>query len=142
MACASTVAVVVPSPAMSEVRLATSLTICAPMFSKRSWSTMAFATVTPSLVTSGAPKDCSRATLRPLGPSVTLTAVVRASTPRRIASRPRVSKRMSFAILAPLLRRGLGDGRLLERDLGLRQHPAVHGGAGLQGHGRLAEDDS
>jgi hypothetical protein len=33
MACASTVAVVVPSPAMSLVLVATSLTICAPMFS-------------------------------------------------------------------------------------------------------------
>ena len=30
--CAKTVAVVVPSPALSEVREATSLTICAPMF--------------------------------------------------------------------------------------------------------------
>ena len=33
MACASTVAVVVPSPATSDVLLATSRTICAPMFS-------------------------------------------------------------------------------------------------------------
>jgi len=36
MACASTVAVVVPSPATSEVLEATSRTICAPMFSKGS----------------------------------------------------------------------------------------------------------
>jgi hypothetical protein len=36
MAWASTVAVVVPSPAMSEVWEATSLTICAPMFSNLS----------------------------------------------------------------------------------------------------------
>src|SRR5579864_3936505 len=34
MACARTVAVVVPSPATSLVLLATSRTICAPMFSK------------------------------------------------------------------------------------------------------------
>src|SRR3954466_6201125 len=98
MACARTVAVVVPSPAMSEVRLATPFTICAPMFSNRSLSSIAFATVTPSLVTAGAPNDCSRTTLRPLGPRVTFTALERASIPRRIASRPRVSNRMSFDI--------------------------------------------
>ena len=53
---ASTVAVVVPSPATSEVLEATSLTICAPMFSNLSSSSISLATVTPSLVTVGAPK--------------------------------------------------------------------------------------
>ena len=53
--CASTVAVVVPSPASSAVRLATSLTICAPMFSSASSSSTSFATLTPSLVITGAP---------------------------------------------------------------------------------------
>ena len=56
IACASTVAVVVPSPATSEVLEATSFTICAPMFSNLSFSSISFATDTPSLVTVGAPK--------------------------------------------------------------------------------------
>ena len=53
MACASTVAVVVPSPASSEVLEATSFTICAPMFSNLSLSSISFATETPSLVIGG-----------------------------------------------------------------------------------------
>ena len=71
---ASTVAVVVPSPARSAVLEATSRTICAPMFSNLSSSSISLATVTPSLVIRGAPYDLSRTTLRPFGPSVTLTA--------------------------------------------------------------------
>src|SRR5437588_12477546 len=55
MAAARTVAVVVPSPATSLVLVATSRTICAPMFWKRSARSISFATVTPSLVTVGAP---------------------------------------------------------------------------------------
>src|SRR5438105_2776822 len=82
IACASTVAVVVPSPASSEVLDATSFTICAPMFSNLSLSSISFATVTPSLVTIGAPKLFSSNALRPLGPSVTLTASARMFTPR------------------------------------------------------------
>ena len=54
-ACASTVAVVVPSPALSEVLDATSFTICAPMFSNASESSISLATDTPSLVMVGAP---------------------------------------------------------------------------------------
>lgn len=42
--------VAVPSPAISEVLAATSLTICAPMFSNGSASSTSFATETPSLV--------------------------------------------------------------------------------------------
>ena len=57
IAWASTVAVVVPSPATSEVLEATSRSICAPMFSNLSSSSISLATVTPSLVTRGAPKD-------------------------------------------------------------------------------------
>src|SRR6266566_2415120 len=53
MAWASTVAVVVPSPACSDVLEATSRTICAPMFSNLSSSSMSLATVTPSLVIRG-----------------------------------------------------------------------------------------
>src|ERR1043166_8802258 len=44
------VAVVVPSPATSEVFDATSRTICAPMFSSGSFRSISLATVTPSLV--------------------------------------------------------------------------------------------
>src|SRR5918995_344636 len=63
---ASTVAVVVPSPAMSLVFEATSRTIWAPMFSNLSASSISLATVTPSLVMRGAPNDFSSTTLRPL----------------------------------------------------------------------------
>ena len=81
IACASTVAVVVPSPASSEVWEATSLTICAPMFSKLSSSSISLATETPSLVTVGAPKLLSRTTFLPFGPSVTFTASASTFTP-------------------------------------------------------------
>ena len=55
IAWASTVAVVVPSPATVLVFEATSRTICAPMFSNLSSSSISLATVTPSLVMRGAP---------------------------------------------------------------------------------------
>ena len=73
IACARTVAVVVPSPATSLVLVATSFTSCAPMFSNGSSSSISFAMVTPSLVMSGAPKDLSRTTFLPFGPRVTRT---------------------------------------------------------------------
>ena len=79
---ASTVAVVVPSPAMSLVLEATSLTSWAPMFSKGCSSSISLAMVTPSLVIVGEPNFLSRTTLRPLGPRVILTALATASTPR------------------------------------------------------------
>src|SRR5712671_2944520 len=87
MAWASTVAVVVPSPAVSLVFWATSRTIWAPIFSNLSSSSISLATVTPSLVMRGAPKLLSSTTLRPLGPSVTLTALARMSTPRNMRKR-------------------------------------------------------
>ncbi len=87
MAWARMVAVVVPSPATSDVFDATSRTIWAPMFSRGSFRSISFATVTPSLVTVGAPNFFSRTTLRPLGPSVTFTASASWLTPRRIAWR-------------------------------------------------------
>src|SRR4051794_16291588 len=74
IAWARTVAVVVPSPAASEVLEATSRTIWAPMFSNLSASSISLATVTPSLVMRGAPKLLSSTTLRPLGPSADLGA--------------------------------------------------------------------
>src|SRR5215210_3330706 len=94
---ARTVAVVVPSPAMSLDFEATSRTIWAPMFSNLSDSSISFATVTPSLVMRGAPNDFSMTTLRPLGPRVTFTASARTLTPLRIAVRAPSEKRSSFA---------------------------------------------
>src|SRR5271157_4647994 len=96
---ARTVAVVVPSPAVSEVFDATSRTICAPIFSNLSPSSISLATVTPSLVMRGAPNDLSRTTLRPFGPSVTRTAFARMSTPRSMRSRASVLKRTSLAAI-------------------------------------------
>ena len=97
--CASTVAVVVPSPATSEVLLATSFTICAPIFSMGSSSSISLATVTPSLVIEGAPNFFSSTTLRPLGPRVTLTALANTSTPFFILFLASISKKSCFAIL-------------------------------------------
>jgi hypothetical protein len=51
-------------------------------------SSTSLAMVTPSLVMVGAPHFLSMTTLRPLGPSVTLTALARASTPRSSARGP------------------------------------------------------
>src|SRR5438874_6729013 len=97
---ASTVAVVVPSPATSEVLEATSFTICAPMFSNLSSSWISFATVTPSLVTMGAPQDFSIITLRPFGPRVTVTESARIFTPSRIFSRASIPNLKLFAAIA------------------------------------------
>ena len=78
---ASTVAVVVPSPARSEVFEATSLTSLAPIFSNGSSRSTSLLTVTPSFVTVGPPYDLSMITLRPVGPMVTATAPANFSTP-------------------------------------------------------------
>src|SRR5919198_208425 len=110
MAWASTVAVVVPSPATSEVLEATSLTIWAPMFSNLFSSSISLATVTPSLVMVGEPNDFSSTTLRPLGPRVTFTASARVLTPRRMASRARTSKTISFAAMIRSLSCGVATG--------------------------------
>src|SRR5216683_2366845 len=121
IAWASTVAVVVPSPAVSLVFWATSRSICAPMFSNLSASSISLATVTPSLVMRGAPNDLSRTTLRPLGPSVTLTALARMSTPRSIRSRASELNLTSFAAILTTPLRGLADSRLVDdpHDVGL-----------------------
>src|SRR5205807_3891370 len=81
IAWASTVAVVVPSPATSEVLEATSRTIWAPMFSYLSFSSISLATVTPSLVIVGLPNFLSMTTLRPFGPRVAFTAAAMIVTP-------------------------------------------------------------
>src|SRR4029079_4313725 len=102
IAWARTVAVVVPSPATSEVLDATSLHICAPMFSNLSFSSISFATETPSLVTVGAPNERSSTTLRPLGPSVTWTASARMFRPWTIRLRAPSWNLTSLAGIASL----------------------------------------
>ena len=62
IAWASTVAVVVPSPATSFVAVATSRTSCAPWFSKTSSTSISRAIVTPSFVMVGAPNFLSSTT--------------------------------------------------------------------------------
>src|SRR5882757_6479284 len=94
---ASTVAVVVPSPAMSLVLVATSLTSCAPRFSYGSSSSTSRAIVTPSLVMVGAPNFLSMTTLRPLGPIVTFTVSASLLTPR---SRARRASSSNLRVLA------------------------------------------
>ena len=98
MAWASTVAVVVPSPAMSLVLVATSLASWAPRFSKESSSSTSRAIVTPSLVIVGAPHFLSITTLRPRGPRVTLTASASLLTPRSSALRAESSNCRVLAI--------------------------------------------
>src|SRR3989442_12231045 len=98
MACASTVTVVVPSPAVSDVLLATSRSICAPMFSCGSLRSISLATVTPSFVMVGDPNFLSRTTLRPLGPRVTLTALASWLMPRSTACRDCSPYTICFAI--------------------------------------------
>ena len=56
-------------------------------FSNGSSISISRAMVTPSLVTVGEPNGLSNTTLRPRGPSVTLTTSARVFTPRRIPSR-------------------------------------------------------
>ena len=99
MEAARMVAVVVPSPAASFCLEATSRISCAPRFSNLSESSISLATVTPSLVMRGAPKLFSMTTLRPLGPSVTFTALLRMSTPRSMRSRASEAKRTSLAAI-------------------------------------------
>ncbi len=78
---ARTVAVVVPSPAISLVFAATSFKSCAPIFSNGSSSSISLATDTPSFVTVGAPYFLSNRTSRPFGPRVVITALEIFSTP-------------------------------------------------------------
>src|SRR3954447_20353523 len=95
---ASTVAVVVPSPAMSLVLVATSLTSWAPRFSYGSVRSISLAMVTPSLVIVGAPNFLSRTTLRPRGPRVTLTVSASVLTPCSSRCRASSEKLRIFAI--------------------------------------------
>src|SRR4029453_16959944 len=90
---------------ISDVLLATSFTIWAPMFSSASFKSISFATVTPSLVIVGEPNFRSRMTFRPLGPSVTFTAFVRLLIPRRIAWREESPYVIWFAIMCSVKER-------------------------------------
>ncbi len=99
IAWASTVAVVVPSPATSSVFFATSLTSSAPIFSHGSSSSISLAMDTPSLVIVGAPHFFSRTTFRPLGPRVTFTASASWFIPR---SRPRRASSSNAIIFAAI----------------------------------------
>src|SRR5688572_1523125 len=103
IASASTVAVVVPSPAASEVFEAASFTSLAPMFSYLSLSSISSATVTPSLVTVGAPHPLSMTALRPRGPSVVFTARASFETPDSSALRASISKASILAAMPDLL---------------------------------------
>src|ERR1700741_1546682 len=97
------------------------------MFSNLSSSSISLATVTPSLVIRGAPNDLSRITLRPFGPSVTLTALLRISTPRNMRSRASEEKRTSLAdmMFNPWfeMRGQAGSGRLFLRGACALDHP-------------------
>src|SRR5689334_8929155 len=124
MASARPVAVVVPSPATSDVFDATSRTICAPMFWYGSSSSISFATLTPSFVTVGEPHFLSSTTLRPRGPSVTFTAFARISTPFMISARACSLNRSILAAIGPpngFRRRG-GRARRSGSLAGLAQH--------------------
>jgi hypothetical protein len=135
MAWASTVAVVVPSPAMSLVLVATSLASWAPRFSYGSSSSTSRAMVTPSLVIVGAPNFLSMTTLRPLGPMVTLTASARALTPRSSLRRASSSNCSCLAMTAKsLLVLGCGSVRAFGGPHERRPRPA----AGLRQAGRNA----
>src|SRR6201985_607949 len=127
MACARTVAVVVPSPATSEVLEATSRTICAPMFSSGSFSSISLATVTPSLVIVGEPKVFSITTLRPLGPSVTFTASASVLTPLQMVSPAGTSNRISLAAISLVSDSAWKRGLLLDdaEDVFLAHHQVL-----------------
>src|SRR5277367_5680499 len=150
IAWASTVAVVVPSPAVSLVLLATSRTIWAPMFSNLSASSISLATVTPSLVMRGAPKLLSSTTLRPFGPSVTFTASARMSAPRSMRWRASPPNLTSLAAMYRfpswlwLSGLALGGGLALDdaHDVGLLHDQELLAIQLHLGAGPLAEQDA
>src|SRR3977135_1919637 len=133
MAWARTVAVVVPSPAKSEDFEATSRTICAPMFSNLSSSSISLATVTPSLVMRGAPNDLSSTTLRPLGPSVHRTAWARGQMSRSILARAATENLFSLAAISGFLccisPQGTTAGRVRTMRISIRCFVDVRGGS-------------
>src|SRR5262249_50788544 len=116
------VAVVVPSPATSEVLEATTLTSLAPIFSNGSASSISLETVTPSLVTAGPPNDLLTITLRPVGPSVVPTAWARVSTPSNILRRAPSEKSNCFAtVVCSSLSQSIGLFDDLRQDVGFAE---------------------
>ena len=87
IAYASTVAVVVPSPATSLVFEAACRINETPVFSRLSTRLISFAIVTPSLTICGVPNFFSSTTFLPFGPSVIATASASVSIPRSSAFR-------------------------------------------------------
>ena len=73
------------------------------VFGNLSFSSISLATETPSLVTVGEPYERSRTTLRPFGPSVTLTASARILTPSTMRERAESPNLTSFAAMGKLL---------------------------------------
>src|SRR5436189_253004 len=132
----------------SSTVMTPSFTIFAPMFSNLSGSSISFATVTPSLVTVGAPHDFSSTTLRPRGPRVTVTASASTLTPRSTLARASSPNFTSFAaILRLLLFSGLDDAEdvllaedqvllAVELDLGTGVLAEQHPVAGLHVEGQ------
>src|SRR5215510_12538368 len=86
------------------------------MFSNLSSSSISFATVTPSLVTTGEPKLFSMITFRPLGPRVTFTALASELTPRMMASEALVSNLISLALMSDSLSAQHGEDVFLAQD--------------------------
>ena len=102
IACASTVAVLVPSPTASPVFSAACRSICAPRFSSGSRSSNSLAMVTPSLQTSGRPHFFWIRTDFDFGPSVMRTASASCWVPRRIFSRAAERNRTCLCVIARL----------------------------------------
>src|SRR3989442_7520048 len=107
------------------------------MFSNGSFSSTSRATVTPSCVTVGAPNFLSSATLRPLGPSVVLTAFAMVSTPDLRDLRASSVNTICFGIRSSLL--FLDDGR---EDVLLRQDQELLVVQLELGAGVLLEEDA
>eukprot|EP00962_Isochrysis_galbana_P040052 scaffold14476_cov120-Isochrysis_galbana.AAC.2 len=108
MACVSTVAVVVPSPARESVCDAACRSSLTPTFSLIDSKSTCPAMVTPSLTTDIAFPLGAITTLRPFGPSVTLTAFATLSTPLTKCRRASCPKSMLRAIISTCSCAGAG----------------------------------
>src|SRR5229473_5491327 len=100
---ASTVAVVVPSPATSLVCFETSRSTCAPIFSNGHSSSISLAMLAPSREMIGVPIGRSMIAFMPFGPSVPRTALASLAMPLPNAARAASSCSMIFGIGCPHL---------------------------------------